>query len=170
VWLKDCYDYVVESESLNHSKDMDKIIRMVEQQLLHSDLSDSMMSGTGLPGSVSDGMTLKGSPILVEITSITEIGNSAYSLLNVRQAIIDKADLAGLGDEEDDGKVTKYPRSMLQLEITDGTTIMKAIEFRKLPELVLGETHLGCKVILYGIHKLLTSFNPLITAALHSYS
>ncbi len=47
------------------------------------------------------------------------------------------------GDEE---RLPAYSRSMLSLELTDGFTVMKAMEYRRIPELVLGETMLGAKV------------------------
>ena len=47
---------------------------------------------------------------------------------------------------EDDGPIPRYPRSMLQFRISDGSTEIDAIEYRKIPELELGETPLGYKV------------------------
>jgi hypothetical protein len=35
---------------------------------------------------------------------------------------------------------------MLKLEVTDGSRVMKAIEYARLPGMVLGETCLGAKV------------------------
>lgn len=106
-----------------------------------------------------------GPPVLVEVIAVTDIGHSAFSLQNTRQARLDKADLAGLaaqkrerdgqqgvgegepqGDEEDEGPIPKYPRGMLRFELSDGHTVIKAIEYRKIPELVLGELELGYKV------------------------
>ncbi len=94
-------------------------------------------------------------PILVEITALTEIGQSAFNLLNTRQARLEREDLAGLverereqngQDGEDEGPVPNYPRQMLKLEVSDGTVSLPAVEYRKIPELILGETQLGCKV------------------------
>ena len=84
---------------------------------------------------------------------MTEIGHSAFSLQNVRQARIERADLAGLAGEEgedqdggeDAGSVPKYPRSMLRFQLSDGTRILEAIEYRKIPQFELGVTPLGCK-------------------------
>jgi RecQ-mediated genome instability protein 1 len=111
-----------------------------------------MLAGTGLPPNVSEliNSTLTGPPILVEMVSITEIGHSAFSLHNVRQARIERADLAGLAEQEEDGEeegsIPNYPRSMLKFELSDGSTTMQAIEYRRLPGLQLGETPLGLKV------------------------
>ena len=112
-----------------------------------------MLADTGLPQNVSelDNAKLTGAPILVEIVSMTEIGHSAFSLMNVRQAHIERADLAGLAEQEDnDGgeeeATPKYPRSMLRFELSDGSTTLKAIEYRRLPGLQLGQTPLGYKV------------------------
>ena len=85
---------------------------------------------------------------------MTDIGHSAFALQNVRQARIERADLAGLAGEEDEnqdegeetGSVPKYPRSMLRFQLSDGATVLEAIEYRKIPELELGVTPLGYKV------------------------
>lgn len=112
-----------------------------------------MLPGTGLPTDVSElsNGRLTGPPVLVEIVSMTEIGQSAFSLQNVRQARIDHADLTGLAgeDAEEDpeaGSVPKYPRSMLRFQLSDGTTVLEAIEYRRIPQLELGVTPLGYKV------------------------
>ncbi|KAG9314993.1 hypothetical protein JVU11DRAFT_4102 [Chiua virens] len=94
-------------------------------------------------------------PLLVEIMSITEIAHSAFSLLNTHQTRLDRADL-GLAQEEndeqyrneDEGPVPKFPRGMLKFELSDGSTTLRAIEFRSLPQLELGTTPLGYKIFL----------------------
>lgn len=135
-------------------RDFAAIIKHVQSQLLQSDLSASMLSGTGLPELTN--AKIPGPPVLVEAIAMTEIGGSAFSLQNVYQARREKADLAGLaqGQEEEGeedgrgdeagaeaGAVPRYPRGL-----SDGTTILQAIEYRRLPELELGETPLGSKV------------------------
>lgn len=89
-------------------------------------------------------------PVLCEVTAVTEIGHSAFSLLNVRQTRIEREDLAGLAAEEgvenDEGPCPDYPRTMLRLEIGDGTTTVPAIEYRKISGFKLSETPLGFKV------------------------
>jgi RecQ-mediated genome instability protein 1 len=116
--------------------------------------------GTGFPEGIAtaEDLTVQGPSILVQIVDITEIGHSAFSLTNVRQTRLDQEDLAGLArqneeDEnqeqvdEDAGPIPKYPRSMLKLQLSDGTVTLPAIEFKKVPGLELGVTPLGCKVI-----------------------
>lgn len=52
------------------------------------------------------------------------------------------------GEEEiEPGKLPEYPRSMLKMEVSDGRVIVKAIEYKRIPGLKLGDTKLGCKVI-----------------------
>jgi RecQ-mediated genome instability protein 1 len=141
---------------------MDALINMVDAQLLQSDLADSMLEGTGLPLNVAtlDGVPLPGPPVLVEVVSITDIGASAFQLQNVRQMRVDRTKMANIAAEDDaeevdedlDGPMPKYPRSMLQLELSDGTTTLKAVEYRPLPELVLGSTPLGFKVCRVVVH------------------
>ena len=134
---------------------MDQMIHYVELQLLQSDLSDSMLQGTGFPNdieTVQQGrLGTQDRPILCQINDLTEIGHSAFNIQNVRQARIEKADLAGLAgdDVQDDGEdytIPKYPRSMLKMVLCDGHRTIKAIEYKKLPSLELGETKLGYKV------------------------
>ncbi|KAG8213302.1 hypothetical protein J3R82DRAFT_11781 [Butyriboletus roseoflavus] len=94
-------------------------------------------------------------PLLVEIKSITEIAHSAFSLLNTHQTRLDREDL-GLAQEEnaeqhrdeDDGPVPRFLRGMLRFELSDGLTTFRAIEFRSLPQLELGTTPLGYKMLL----------------------
>ncbi|OBZ72231.1 RecQ-mediated genome instability protein 1 [Grifola frondosa] len=154
-WVDGCYSWIENELHLDPATDMDAIINNVDAQLLQSDLTDSMVHGTGLPHNVSELSTPLRGPVLVQIVSITEIGHSAFSLQNTRQARIERADLAGLaaeeGEDDDEGPIPKYPRSMLRFQLSDGATILQAIEFRRLPELELGETPLGYKMILKDV-------------------
>lgn len=75
-----------------------------------SDLTDSMVHGTGLVGGLQKGV-LSGPPL-------TEIGHSAFNLTHVRKTKIDCADFSGLAqgdgeneDEADEGPVPNYPRA-----------------------------------------------------------
>lgn len=138
--------------------------------MLQSNLADSMQRGTGFPEnirSIKDGFIATeetGGPLLVQVTAITDVGTSAFTLMNVRQARLDKADMAGLTkdrdldvdmetvenqertvEEEEDTTMPPYPRSMLSLWLDDGTMRVKAMELKRIPDLVLGETFLGCK-------------------------
>ena len=149
-WLNECYNWVVEEYHLDAAAQMDEIIRHIDVQLLESDLRDSMVPETGLPQVSADVKdTVIRGPVLVQVLSIMDIGQSAFSLMNVRQARLERADMAGLAraeDDEDEGPIPSYPRSMLRLELTDGSISLPAVEHRRLPELKLGESKLGLKV------------------------
>ena len=148
-WLRDCYNWIIENYGLDPHTNLDVIIRHVEHELLGSDLQDSMIPGTGVPQNTNTIRDGKLSGVLVQIVSIMEIGHSAFSLQNVRQARIERADLAGLNIEDGDdqeGSVPKYPRSMLRFQLSDGATVLEAIEYRRIPEFELGVTPLGYKV------------------------
>ena len=132
---------------------MARIKEQVESQLLISDLTDFMVPRTGLPQNLAGFQkgSLSGLPVLVQIMALTEIGHSAFSLMNVRQTKIDRADLSGLAERDnedaaDEGPVPNYRRSMLQFELSDGTITLNAIEYRKIPQLDLENTPLGFKV------------------------
>lgn len=115
-----------------------------------------MVRQTGLPPDIEElhdvriGSGARGS-ILCQVVAITDIGHSAFSLQNVRQTRIDREDLAGLveagvEDEEENQPIPRYPRGTLRLELSDGSTVARAMEYKRLPALELGTTPLGCKV------------------------
>ena len=154
-WLQD--QLSLDSNAERASQDL---LDNVDLQLLQSDLSDSMLHHSGLPTrvqSMKNGVIATpatGGPILVQILEVMEIGASAFNLMNVRQARKDGTDLSGLavGTEEEGGegaKEAKYPRGMLSLTLGDGSVQVKAIEYRKIEGLVLGEIPLGFKVCHY---------------------
>ncbi|KAL5503953.1 hypothetical protein ACEPAH_8025 [Sanghuangporus vaninii] len=157
-WLDACCTWIADEMHLNPATQTEAFIAEVENQLLESDLRDSMEPGTGLPRNARamNNQRIRGLPhILVEVTAIMEVGHSAFNLHNVRQARIERADLAGLAQEEgaenDEGSIPNYPRTMLRLEISDGTVTMPAIEYRSLPSLKLEETPLGFKLLLKDV-------------------
>ena len=123
------------------------------EQYLFSDLSLSTLS-SALPTEAHD-TTLFSRPTLVQILSITEIGSSAFQLQTVveqrRDVLEGTTRIRRMGEEDsedevEDGKLPAYPRGMLKLEISDGRRVMKAMEYRRIEELKLGETALGAKV------------------------
>ncbi|KIO24501.1 hypothetical protein M407DRAFT_76913 [Tulasnella calospora MUT 4182] len=153
-WLNACYEWVLEDSNLRPNQ-TNELVAKIENQLMLSDLDDSMAANTGLPEDIASLTSARigkpPNPILVQIVSLTEIGHSAFQLLNVRQTRIDRADLAGLieagvEDEEESEPIPKYPRSTLSLELSDGSIAIRAMEYKKLPDLELGVTPLGCKV------------------------
>ncbi|KIK80432.1 hypothetical protein PAXRUDRAFT_158711 [Paxillus rubicundulus Ve08.2h10] len=163
-WLSDCCQWISSECNISPSTHFHKFIEHVELQLLRSNLGDSTVPGTGiepqLPGQRSRRQkhTTGPVPLLVEIRSITDIAQSAFSLLNTHQTRLDRADLGlAQGDadhngeqqqhvEEDEGPIPRFPRGMLRFELSDGCTTFRAIEFRSLAELELGVTPLGYKV------------------------
>jgi len=137
----------------------------VEMQYVWSDLglSTRHVAGTGIPIPQNDeggdlhNITLFFTPTLVQIHSIAEIGASAFTLkttLEQRRDIISGATrIRRLEDEEEDATQAAkekgpppYARSMLSLLVSDGRTALRAIEYRRIPELTLGVTPLGTKV------------------------
>ncbi|KAJ3761019.1 hypothetical protein EV360DRAFT_80597 [Lentinula raphanica] len=159
VWLQACYDWIISEQNLNPATDMNLIIQEVETQLLESDLRDSMAHGTGIPNNLANFNTvhskLTGAPILVQIEAITDVGVSAYSLNKTRlireerqdageeqEGAVDEVD----GEVEGEGPIPNYPRSMLKLELSDGSTTLRAAEYRPIPQLTLGKTNLGSKL------------------------
>lgn len=105
--------------------------------------------------------------------SVMEIGSSAFQLGTTKQQRKEAINGVGrirrlrvpgvnggqqgpsqgnLGDQDDDDDdigtddIPLYPRSMLLLEVSDGFSVMKAIEYKRIPALELGGTALGSKV------------------------
>lgn len=120
-----------------------------------------MMPGTGLDVHI-DKYTgnLRGPPVLVQITELTDIGISAFQLEQVRAAREERL-MAGVGDEEGEedgdvdvegeGPMPKYPRGTLRFKLSDGVTTLRAMEYRPLPQISLGPTPLGYKVKILSI-------------------
>ncbi|CAE6519207.1 unnamed protein product [Rhizoctonia solani] len=151
-WLGACYDYIT-GELGVLPDDFESLKTHVKEQLLQSSLADSAVRDTGFPDLNSHGVQIKNT--LCEVVALTEIGHSAFTLKNVRQARVDKEDLAGLAGDLEDGEdysIPKYPRSMLRFELSDGTKTMRAIEYRRIPDFELGVTQLGTKIYLKEVN------------------
>lgn len=173
-WLQGCYEWLTSLPGADPTSQ--KFLDDVVAQLLQSDLTDSMLQGTGIPigvtqtNSAQANSYLGGTPILVEIVAITEIGTSAYQLEQIRATREERMRLGqtedGGEDEADlevegEGPVPRYPRGMLRFDLSDGSTTINAIEFRPIPEIILGQTQLGYKVLFYIlalIYNLLINF------------
>ncbi|TFK87474.1 hypothetical protein K466DRAFT_490839 [Polyporus arcularius HHB13444] len=150
-WLEGCYTWIQDELQLDPVRDMAAIIENVNTQLLESDFADSMVAGTGfLPNALNAVHAVIDGPILVEVIGIMDIGHSAYSLQQVYDSRIEYRKQAEIrdasGDEDQRKPMPKYPRSMLQLQLSDGSSVLPGIEFKSLPQFELGETPLGCKV------------------------
>ncbi|CAE6456826.1 unnamed protein product [Rhizoctonia solani] len=151
-WLNACYEYITGEIGVSPD-DFESLKTHVEEQLLQSNLADSAVRSTGFPDPNSHGIQIKNT--LCEVLGLTDIGVSAFTLKNVRQARVDKEDLAGLAGDLEDGEdysIPKYPRSMLRFELSDGSRTMRAIEYRRIPEFDLGVTPLGVKIYLKEVN------------------
>ncbi|EIW84320.1 hypothetical protein CONPUDRAFT_50851 [Coniophora puteana RWD-64-598 SS2] len=162
-WLEPCCEHITSEDHLDpdNPAHFDRFVQQIEFHLLNNALQDSMVPETGIPIIPRTGeMTITG-PILVEVRAIMEVGHSAYDLWRVRAARQERGvvRLSGREDEqqeegqedEDEGPIPKYPRGMLDLVLTDGSRSLKAMEYRFIPEIVLGETRLGHKVRIFSI-------------------
>lgn len=144
-----------EDQSLSPTADFQAFYNTVKQQLLKSNLADSMQAGTGLRNIEKFSGNLTGPPVLVQIKQITDIGVSAFQLEQVRSAREERF-LAGDGEEEGEeegdievegeGPMPKFPRGTLHFELSDGQVVLEGMEYRPLHELSLGKTQLGFKV------------------------
>ncbi|KAK4685124.1 RecQ-mediated genome instability protein 1, partial [Tremellales sp. Uapishka_1] len=130
----------------------------IHEQFLFSDLRDSTRSNqAAFPPTAHDKILFPQS-CLVQIISITEVGSSAFQLHTVLEQRRDVLDgltkIRGMEEDEDEndgfdsGKLPVYPRGMLKLEVTDGNRVVKAMEYKRIDALRLGETSLGAKLLL----------------------
>ncbi|KAF9560485.1 hypothetical protein CPC08DRAFT_636483 [Agrocybe pediades] len=160
-WLEGCTQWVEGDQHISPVTAFPQFMERVRDQLLESDLGDSMMRGTGLdPNTPNMTTQLRGSPVLMQITAITEIGSSAFQLDQVRVAREERL-AAGVGDVEGDeegdvevegeGPMPKYPRGTLYFHLSDGETTIEAMEYRAIPQLSLGVTPLGYKARLLSL-------------------
>jgi RecQ mediated genome instability protein len=155
-WLDGCCEWLKRDQHIDPLTSFPEFVDGVKSQLLQSGLHDSMMHGTGLDVHINRFTgNLKGPPVLVQITAISDIGISAFQLEQVRAAREERL-MAGVGDEEGEedgdvdvegeGPMPKYPRGTLRLKLSDGATTLEAMEYRPLPQISLGPTPLGYKV------------------------
>lgn len=167
-WLDECLSYLTQ-----HRQDLlgPALLKTVEQQILLSPLETCASLGA-LPASLDSLDRLGGKAVLVQVISLDDVGQSAMSIKEALHARRDEARLGavnaarvrvhGLTQTDEDlsasasttaaaaaaPDATKYPRSMLKLELSDGFTGLSAIEYRRIHALALGETDLGCKLLL----------------------
>lgn len=160
-WLNDCYAWLTTEGGHNPNTNLQSLLNAVEYQILESSFTESMLPGTGLPihsAAPKTIMTLEGLEILVEIVSVMEIASSAFSLNQTRLAREERTKAGDVDDGEGEGDIEiegegpmpKYSRGMLKFQLTDGATMLPAIEYRPLPELSLENTPLGYKVVYLG--------------------
>ena len=129
------------------------------EQYLYSDLAASTIPSDAIPEVAHDNLLFL-KPTLLQIISLTEIGSSAFQLQTVleqRKEVISGATRIRRMDDGEEGeadgedgeeqdKMPAYPRGMLKMELADGFRVVKAIEYKRLGGLKLGETSLGAKV------------------------
>ncbi|WVR09499.1 hypothetical protein IAU60_006567 [Kwoniella sp. DSM 27419] len=153
-WVKECAQALIEAGSQAN-------IENVQLQYLHSDLAMSTLESRTFPrdGSEIHERILFPKPALLQIHALSEVGNSAFQIQTVREQrseiLSGQSRIRRLDDEAEDemedGKVPPYPRSMLRLEVGDGRRIMKAMEYKRIAGLVLGQTSLGCKLLVQNV-------------------
>ncbi|KAJ9125311.1 hypothetical protein QFC22_000268 [Naganishia vaughanmartiniae] len=186
-WIQNTVTALAESDP---SLDLRGMFFAIQTQLLLSNLAESLLPYPLNPPPPGKLTTLPAEPelvhdavlygpdkkdaCLVQIVSISEVGQSAFQTKNVMEQR--KEALSGVGrirrirdhtepsnsnnangeqppDEEDNepDDVPPYPRSMLMLDVSDGFRVMRAMEYRRIDALKLGETALGSKMLLRNV-------------------
>lgn len=161
-WLSECINYLTA-----HRQDLmgAALLKTIEQQILLSPLEACTSAGS-IPDEVQemeDGTLSPGKGVLVQIISLDEVGHAAVGLREVLHSQKEEARLGqeaanrvrvhgltqeGVDGDEAAGQVTRYPRTMLKLQLSDGHTVLNAIEYKHLPALNLADTALGAKILL----------------------
>ena len=159
-WLDACCDFLATKFA---DLSPQQLIKKVEQQILLSSLADSCSSGALPTRDLSETLSerIAAGPraaILVQVNAITEVGHSAFSLKEVHDQRKEERKIEARGgqlhrvvgnvdqEEEEQKGPPKFPRAMLMMELSDGFTVMRAMEYKRIPALSLEETQLGCKV------------------------
>ncbi|KAJ9108962.1 hypothetical protein QFC21_000285 [Naganishia friedmannii] len=186
-WIQNTVVALAEADP---SLDLRGMFFAIQTQLLLSNLAESLLPYALNPPPPGKLTTLPAEPelvhdvilfgpdkkdaCLVQIISISEVGQSAFQTKNVMEQR--REALSGVGrirrirdnieplnlnnatgeqqpDEEDNepDDVPPYPRSMLMLDVSDGYRVMKAMEYRRIDALKLGETALGSKMLLRSV-------------------
>ncbi|ORX38447.1 hypothetical protein BD324DRAFT_620897 [Kockovaella imperatae] len=154
-WVRQCAQALIEDGQ-------QATLEAVHDQFLWSNLAHSTLPSNATPAdpSSSQSALLFVEPTLLQIESITEIGSSAFQLqntVNMRRVVIEgrtrirRIDDPADGEEVDDANMPVYPRGMLRFELSDGRSKVRAIEYKRLNGLKLGETPLGCKLLVHRV-------------------
>ncbi|TFK27540.1 hypothetical protein FA15DRAFT_701749 [Coprinopsis marcescibilis] len=164
-WVATWCKHHVDPEGLSPGEP-ESYLKLFEERLLQAPLSETTMTGTGLPNTITFPTmytTLKG-PILLELVSITDVGISPFLLeeFRLRRENEMLSHLKGAADSPTldtsytslaaiRSKLTPYPRCVLKFLFTDGFKKVEAFEQEFLPHFALGLTPLGCKVLLCDV-------------------
>ncbi|KAF8349054.1 hypothetical protein F5887DRAFT_1071217 [Amanita rubescens] len=123
-WLSDCYNWLIHDKNLSPDSNFHSFIDTFEEQLLSSDLSDSMSHGTGLPTHIARPDTntiLTGPPILIRVAREERMRVDGTT----------ENDGPDEGDiEVDEGPPPRYPRGMLKFNLTDVTRLGCKIQLK----------------------------------------
>ncbi|WWC93499.1 hypothetical protein V866_000334 [Kwoniella sp. B9012] len=155
-WVRDCVQALTDA---GRQVSIDE----VHTQFLYSDLSQSTLLSRSFPSAQTElhEIVLFPRPTILQIHHVSEIGHSAFQIqhtMEQRSEVLSGQTLIRRMDDEeenenevDSGKVPPYPRSMLKLELSDGRRTVKAMEYRRINGLVLGQTSLGCKLVCQNV-------------------
>ena len=163
--MQGCCNALSENDPGINTRDL---IHAVNLQLLLSSLSDSCLPHTGLPDpdaldDLHGEILFQKDPCLVMVMSIMEVGHSAFQLQTtmenrkealsgvrrirrIRNPQADGVEEDEAEEDDDDEAIPPYPRGLLRLELSDGFNTFKAMEYKRIDGLTLGETALGSKV------------------------
>ncbi|OXG78847.1 RecQ-mediated genome instability protein 1 [Cryptococcus neoformans var. grubii Br795] len=151
-WVRECVDALIKAGR-------EPSIENVHTEFLYSDLSMCTRESPTFPEGGLHDIIIFPRPTLLQIHAITEVGHSAYQIQTVMEqrseVLSGRTRIRGLDDDEEneveEGKVPPYPRGMLRLELGDGRRIVRAMEYKRINDFVLGQTSLGSKVVVQNV-------------------
>ncbi|KAM0748158.1 hypothetical protein T439DRAFT_328146 [Meredithblackwellia eburnea MCA 4105] len=143
-WLNACIEYLTTHFDQAAPQ---RLIKLVEEQLLLSDLSTSVLPSPSLLAVTShspSGIYFKArnERVLVQVMAVDDIGHSALELRDTLKAKRDAKE----GDEK-----PVFARGTAKLRLSDGHTDIVAIELQKVEGLGLEEVSLGTKMLLHNV-------------------
>ncbi|KAH6907947.1 hypothetical protein BKA70DRAFT_1104311, partial [Coprinopsis sp. MPI-PUGE-AT-0042] len=163
-WLARVCQHIEIEKKIDPSLEPLEFVKGIHRILLVSDLSDSTVAQTGLPRPISlptfNGDIRFRVPILLQVTDIVDIGISGFALDRCRlkrealrlQKHLKLWERGSPITSRVKAKIHKelppYPRGLLKLTLSDGTTSLTAYEDppSRLSEISLGNTAVGTKV------------------------
>ncbi|WVQ80198.1 hypothetical protein IAT38_002303 [Cryptococcus sp. DSM 104549] len=171
-WVKQCVEALLVAGAEANTDD-------VHFEYLNSDLALCTLASRVVfpPGDLHDRILFP-QPTVLQIHALSEIGFSAFQVqttmeqrsevlsgMNKIRRIDDRPRVGENGEalengeeegeeEEVEGRVPPYPRGMLRLEVGDGRRIIKAMEYQRIADLVLGQTSLGSKLLVQNVRVL----------------
>ncbi|KRZ93951.1 RecQ-mediated genome instability protein 1 [Trichinella sp. T8] len=145
-WIGECLDYLSDELGNDHPSD-DEVVDLVYKQWLFSDLREFSLQI--FPHNSAN--TVLNGNYCVQINSLLDVSRSFYSQYQSFTGKLELDDSENDDENRSNEKTDKDRKNcrMIVLELTDGITTLRAMEYHPIPQLELNLMP-GCKVRLTG--------------------